>query len=369
MIGIFGFLLWLGFCAAVATAANTRGRSALQWFLAAFFFTPLLAVCFLLALPIVDREQEEQKRIASAAELEAWREKKRAERRAFRAAMWRLVAPYLKRLWDRVAANWAPVAAQLKRLGLKLWAITPREAFAVGLLVLWGKVFASMYTAMQGHTTAMDFDRAGFVFTLTYILSFLIAAACLAFLLISLIIRVARLFRPAKARIADTMRSFAVWTCASLCLFGAFVIVTAINQPPPEPGTLAWAKQQTRKAEAAAKQQARELAALKALNDRQNAEGEARYQQQAKEVAREAEAARAKNFGTTPEVLGALREEFGRAGVSNEGFNALVDNLSRQVKEDYPEMMENIRTDAARREAAERRLREAEENLRRAYSQ
>jgi hypothetical protein len=86
------------------------------------------------------------------------------------------------------------------------------------------------------------------------------------------------------------MKTFVVWTCASLGLFClAFVIVTAINQPPPEPGTLAWAKEQTRKAEAAAKQQARELAALKALNDRQNAEGEARYQQQAKEVAQQAQ--------------------------------------------------------------------------------
>jgi hypothetical protein len=51
MIAIFSFLLWLGFCAAVATAANTRGRSPIGWFLLAFFITPLLAIFFLLALP------------------------------------------------------------------------------------------------------------------------------------------------------------------------------------------------------------------------------------------------------------------------------------------------------------------------------
>jgi hypothetical protein len=50
--GYFGFLLWLGFCAAVATAANTRGRNWSAWFVLALFVTPLLAVCFLLALPV-----------------------------------------------------------------------------------------------------------------------------------------------------------------------------------------------------------------------------------------------------------------------------------------------------------------------------
>jgi hypothetical protein len=58
MTGIFGFLLWLGFCAAVATAANTRGRSPIGWFLLAFFITPLLAGCFLLALPKIDPKPE-----------------------------------------------------------------------------------------------------------------------------------------------------------------------------------------------------------------------------------------------------------------------------------------------------------------------
>jgi len=49
------------FSAAVATAANTRGRSFGGWFLLALsdphqktFISPLLAICFLLALPKID---------------------------------------------------------------------------------------------------------------------------------------------------------------------------------------------------------------------------------------------------------------------------------------------------------------------------
>ena len=48
-------LFWIGFSAAVGTAANTRGRSGLGWFALALFITPLLAICFLLALPVVVR--------------------------------------------------------------------------------------------------------------------------------------------------------------------------------------------------------------------------------------------------------------------------------------------------------------------------
>ncbi len=48
---LYCLLLWLGFCTAVATAANTRNRFAFGWFLAAFFLTPLLAACFLFAVP------------------------------------------------------------------------------------------------------------------------------------------------------------------------------------------------------------------------------------------------------------------------------------------------------------------------------
>ncbi len=44
-------LFWLGFCGAVATAADTRGRNSGGWFLLAFFITPLLAACYLIALP------------------------------------------------------------------------------------------------------------------------------------------------------------------------------------------------------------------------------------------------------------------------------------------------------------------------------
>ncbi len=51
------FLFWVGFSAALATAANTRGRSAVGWFILAFFITPLLAACFLFALPVKARTQ------------------------------------------------------------------------------------------------------------------------------------------------------------------------------------------------------------------------------------------------------------------------------------------------------------------------
>ncbi len=47
-------LFWLGFSAAVATAADTRGRSFGGWFVLALIISPLLAVCFLLASPKID---------------------------------------------------------------------------------------------------------------------------------------------------------------------------------------------------------------------------------------------------------------------------------------------------------------------------
>lgn len=81
----------------------------------------------------------------------------------------------------------------------------------------------------------------------------------------------------------------------------------------------------------------------------------------------EKDAALAKEAGTTPDVIARMRQEFGRAGISAEGFDALIENTSRQVKEDYPDMMENIRTSAARQAEAARRVQEAKENLRRAY--
>jgi hypothetical protein len=51
-----------------------------------------------------------------------------------------------------------------------------------------------------------------------------------------------------------------------------------------------------------------------------------------------------------------LRGNFRDAGVSDEGFERLIDGISRQVIEDYPDMMENIRTDAARQAEAARRV-------------
>jgi hypothetical protein len=54
-------------------------------------------------------------------------------------------------------------------------------------------------------------------------------------------------------------------------------------------------------------------------------------------------------------------------GVSDEGMRALMDGIDRQVKEDYPEMMENVRTSPARMEAARQQVRDAEERLRQSY--
>jgi hypothetical protein len=54
-------------------------------------------------------------------------------------------------------------------------------------------------------------------------------------------------------------------------------------------------------------------------------------------------------------------------GVSDQGMQALINNMDRQVKEDYPDMMENVRTSAARREEGQRQLRDAEERVRQSY--
>jgi hypothetical protein len=177
MLGFFGFLLWLGFCGAVATAADTRGRNSGGWFLLAFFVTPLLAVCFLLALPKVDREQERQKR-----------EQEYLKRIAAAAVLWEEQARRRERRREWRAANLWPLLR-------KLWAVTPREVYAVGLLILWGGAFWSMSLAIR-HTTPMGvtyFDYPGVFFTVMDKLSFFIVVACLAFLLISGVIRVAQL--------------------------------------------------------------------------------------------------------------------------------------------------------------------------------
>jgi hypothetical protein len=79
------------------------------------------------------------------------------------------------------------------------------------------------------------------------------------------------------------------------------------------------------------------------------------------------DAALAKEARTTPEAIRKMRQGFEAAGVSGEGFDALIDGMSRQSKQDYLDMMENVRTSAARRAEAERAVREAEENWRRAY--
>jgi hypothetical protein len=49
---------WIGFSVAVAVGANTRGRNPVGWFFLALVFSPLLAVCFLIALPKLDPSQQ-----------------------------------------------------------------------------------------------------------------------------------------------------------------------------------------------------------------------------------------------------------------------------------------------------------------------
>jgi hypothetical protein len=49
------FYFWLAFSIIVGVAANTRGRNALLWFFVAAVFTPLVAGCLVLAMPIVLR--------------------------------------------------------------------------------------------------------------------------------------------------------------------------------------------------------------------------------------------------------------------------------------------------------------------------
>jgi hypothetical protein len=49
-MGIFlGIAIWIGLCAAVASAASGRGRDPAAWFFVSLFFSPLLAILLLLA--------------------------------------------------------------------------------------------------------------------------------------------------------------------------------------------------------------------------------------------------------------------------------------------------------------------------------
>ncbi len=45
------FLFWIGFSIAVGTAAGPRGRSQGAWLLLSLAISPVLAACFLFALP------------------------------------------------------------------------------------------------------------------------------------------------------------------------------------------------------------------------------------------------------------------------------------------------------------------------------
>jgi hypothetical protein len=135
--------------------------------------------------------------------------------------------------------------------------------------------------------------------------------------------------------------------CALGCLLMVGLITEATKTPEQRQ-----AEAQARVEERAEQRQAEQRAALIAEGRRNMEET--------------ADAALAREAGTTPEVIHNMRQNFMATGVSDEGVNALIDGVSRQVKEDYPDMMENIRTDAATREEAERRLRAAEERLRRA---
>ena len=73
-------------------------------------------------------------------------------------------------------------------------------------------------------------------------------------------------------------------------------------------------------------------------------------------------AAMAKEFGTTPEIMQGIKDSFAGAGISAGGFERLVNRMSRQVVNDYSSMMANLRTDNDTQEKAALRLQTAQEN-------
>jgi hypothetical protein len=73
-------------------------------------------------------------------------------------------------------------------------------------------------------------------------------------------------------------------------------------------------------------------------------------------------AAMAKEFGTTPEVMQGVKESFEGAGISSNGFMMLVNRMSRQVVNDYAGMMASLRTDNDTQQKATLRLQTAQEN-------
>lgn len=74
-------------------------------------------------------------------------------------------------------------------------------------------------------------------------------------------------------------------------------------------------------------------------------------------------AAMAREFGTTPVAMQGIKEGFEGAGVSAQGFERLVNRMSRQVQNDYTDMTRNIRTDSDTQEGAVLRLQAAREKL------
>lgn len=58
----FVLLVWIIFSIVVGYAAAARGRSSIGWFLVALFFSPIIAVLFLIAFPsrrdeLISRQQ------------------------------------------------------------------------------------------------------------------------------------------------------------------------------------------------------------------------------------------------------------------------------------------------------------------------
>ena len=71
-------------------------------------------------------------------------------------------------------------------------------------------------------------------------------------------------------------------------------------------------------------------------------------------------ASMAKEFGTTPAVMQGLKSSFEEAGVSGQGFERLVNRLSRQVSTDYPDMMRNVQESNLRAQKSALGLEEAQ---------
>jgi hypothetical protein len=76
----------------------------------------------------------------------------------------------------------------------------------------------------------------------------------------------------------------------------------------------------------------------------------------------------AKEFGTTPAVMQGLKSSFEEAGVSGQGFERLVNRMSRQVATDYPDMMRNVSESNLRAQKSALSLEEAQRAVQKSFT-